>query len=112
LIDLLEPSAEPNNILRLLKVDGLVEEFAHELLPGLGVVLDGAGERFRHLSAELLITPRPPCTAQKGKLTGQSPLLEQLEKGWNQFAVGQIPARAENHQTLRRDHALLSQSNP
>ena len=112
MIDCFQPCAQPHHILRLLKVDRLVEEFSDELLPGLGIVLNRAGECLRHLSAELFVTPRPSRTAQQGELTGQTPLLEQFKQGWHQLAVGQITAGAEDHQTLRRDHALLTQSNP
>ena len=112
MIDLLQPTAQPHYIVWLLKVDRLVEQLAHELVPGLGIVLDRAGQCLRHLSAELLVTPRPSGTAQQGELTGQTPLLEQFKQGWHQLAVGQITTGAEDHQTLRRDHALLTQSNP
>ena len=38
--------------------------------------------------------------------------IEDDPQAWDQFAVGQITAGAEDHQTLGRDHALLAQSNP
>ena len=104
--------AEPNNILRFLKVDGLVEQLRGELIPGFLVLGDLAGQGLGHFPAKLVVAPGPAGAAEKGEFTGKSPLLEQFEQRRDQFAVGQVTTGAENHKTLGCDDAFLSESDP
>jgi hypothetical protein len=60
-----------------------------------------------HALPELLVAPGPPGTAQDGKFTGQTPLPEQLEQGWDQLAMSEIAASPKDHQALRADHPFL-----
>jgi hypothetical protein len=64
------------------------------------VLLDLAGHRLGHARSKVLITPGPSRAAEDREFTRQSTLPEELEQCWDQFAMGEVTARAEDHQAL------------
>ena len=103
-VELLEPLAEPRITVRVAELGLMVNDALRERVPHRRV--DGAEprmllDRLPELGAELIVGFWPTRESDDGEPTRKLSLVREVVEGGNEFAMGEVARRAENHQRAR-----------